>query len=179
MGGGQPLRNERGFTLVEVLASLTIMALISVTLIGYFVAAMDRSAEESRRLIAINLARLKAAEIRDKAKQIEGGSTWYQQLRGQLQEMPETFTENQPGPFQNTDLLKPVQISGTTYRYEVTLYKGDHATGSHTQWLDDVMQKQSDQYLMRMIVRVSWDDNVTNPSPGKTVVLDTSLIDRR
>ncbi|HEY8528438.1 MAG TPA: type II secretion system protein [Paenibacillaceae bacterium] len=178
MGGSRPLRNERGFTLVEVLASLTIMALISVTLIGYFVAAIDRSAEESRRVIAINLARLKAAELRDMAKQTtQDGSTWYRKLREALPEAPKIFTQDDPGLF--GPLLDSVEILGTTYRYQVTLYRDEGEPGSHTEWLDGVMGENADKYLMRMILRVSWDDAASAPSPGKSVVLDTSLIDRR
>ncbi len=168
------LRDERGFTLVEVLAALTIMAVISVTIIGYFVSAMDRSTEESRRVIAINLARLKAAELRDWAKQESSGQTHYKGLRNLSQTV---FRENDP-PFDQNGLLTATHISGTTYHYEVTLFP-DEGAGSHTEWLDSIMGDQADKFLMRMIVKVYWRETTAGPSSAQSVTLDTYLVDRR
>lgn len=171
------LRDERGFTLVEVLAALTIMAVISVTIIGYFVSAMDRSTEESRRVIAINLARLKAAELREWAKQEKSGQTNYRTLRNSLVSDRQVFGENDP-PFDTDGLLAAANILGTTYRFEVTLFR-DEGQGSHTEWLDGAMGGQADQYLMRMIVKVYWGETASGPSPAQSTILDTYLVDRR
>lgn len=170
--------DERGFTLVEVLAALTVMAVIGVTITVYFVSALDRSAEESRRVIAANLARLKAAELRNWAKEEEAGLTRYQALRS----LPgfgarRVFTENDP-PFDASGLLAPADISGTTYRYEITLHR-DEGAGSHTAWLNSVMDGEADRYLMRMIVMVYWNETADGPSPAHAVALDTYLVDRR
>lgn len=170
------LRDERGFTLVEVLAALTIMAVISVTIIGYFVSAMDRSTEESRRVIAANLARLKAAELREWAKQESAGQTNYQTLRN-VADQQMVFTENVP-PFNSNGLLAPADILGTTYRYEVTLFR-DEGQGSHTEWLDAAMGGEADRYLMRMFVKVYWEETSSGPSPAHSMILDTYLVDRR
>jgi len=172
------LGDERGFTLVEVLGALTVMAVISVTIMAYFISAVDRSAEESRRVIAANLARLKAAELRSWAKQEDAGQTRYQALRN----LPgfgaeRVFTADDP-PFDANGLLDAVELSGTTYRYEITLRR-DEGAGSHTEWLSGVMGGDSDRYLMRMIIRVYWKETASGPSPAHSVMLDAYLVDRR
>ncbi len=67
------LTEESGITLVEILIAITIMSVVTVTIIGYYFSAMEKSADQSRRVIAANLARLKAAELR---KVFQDGSSF-------------------------------------------------------------------------------------------------------
>ncbi|XID92591.1 prepilin-type N-terminal cleavage/methylation domain-containing protein [Paenibacillaceae bacterium WGS1546] len=153
--------DERGLTLIEVLAAVTILAIISVTIISYFIAAMERSADESRRIIATNLARMKAAELRQTVRPM----TAYGAVATKTGETP--LPESIP--------LEPTVVNGTTYRYAVTLNPAGAA--ARTNALDGLMSGKYEQYLVPMTVRVSWDGD--NPRKAKSTFVDSYLVKGR
>jgi Tfp pilus assembly protein PilV len=57
------LWNESGLSLVEVLVSVSIMSFISLTIMGYFIQSVEYSAEDSRRMVAIKLAKQKIEQL--------------------------------------------------------------------------------------------------------------------
>ncbi|KRE93066.1 hypothetical protein ASG89_06020 [Paenibacillus sp. Soil766] len=163
--------NEDGLSLVEILIAVTIMSIISITLMGYFTSAVDKSAQESRKIIGANLARLKAAELRDSFK-----SGYDDAIVSQLTSSPKFA-----GDLSNnhSDLMKgrlnPTEINGTTYRYLVELGK------SYVRWeAADPFRNDSDKYLAQMYVTVYWSgqESMEQPSAKLSTTLDTYLIKR-
>ncbi|MFD1776612.1 prepilin-type N-terminal cleavage/methylation domain-containing protein [Paenibacillus rhizophilus] len=51
------LKQERGFTLIEVLAAIVILSIVSLVLTSYFVNAMSYSKSNQNKTIMVNLAR--------------------------------------------------------------------------------------------------------------------------
>lgn len=175
------LKDERGLTLVEILIAVTIMSIISVSIMGYFVTSVQRSADESRRIIAANLARLKAAEMRDMARSndVNGTDTNYSLLLGamsgstawELSEgspLPSAFQARYP------NVLNPDSINGTTYTYRITLYK----EGPRRATLNGQMSGRADRYVARMSVHVAWRTGSGADSSAGSTTLDTYLIER-
>lgn len=54
---GKFLRNKRGFTLVEILGSLTIFTLIAIPMMSFFIQASQYTTDSQNKTIAINIAR--------------------------------------------------------------------------------------------------------------------------
>lgn len=166
----QMKRNEDGLSLVEILIAVTIMAIISVTLMGYFTSAMDKSAEESRRIIAANLARLKAAELRDHFK-----NGYEESVKTVLADSPK-YSGNLAEPSGSLlmkDLLDSTVINGTTYHYMVEL------DDSSSRWADtDPFQMDSDKYLAQMLVTVYWsgEESLNVPPAKSSTTLDTYIV---
>lgn len=77
--------NEQGFTLVEILLSVTLLAVVSISLTGYFTTAMDRSMDNTRRVTAANLARMKAEEIKAAFERPLSGESLYRNKYEQLE----------------------------------------------------------------------------------------------
>lgn len=163
--------NEDGLSLVEILIAVTIMAILSVTLMGYFTSAMDKSAEESRRIIAANLARLKAAELRDHYK--SGYDESVAAVIASTSAPKYSGNSSQPG---GSDLLNnrlnATVINGTTYRYLVEL------DNSSSRWdATDSFRDRSDQYLAKMLVTVYWSNEESFSPPAKSsTTLDTYIV---
>ncbi|WP_127587852.1 type IV pilus modification PilV family protein [Paenibacillus koleovorans] len=158
--------NEDGISLVEILIGVTIMAIISTILMGNFTSAMDKSAEESRRIIAANLGRLKVAELRDHFKEAYeepmGGETRYS---GSLADPSDSAIME--------GLLEPTVVNGTTYRYLVRL------NDSHHRWeATDAFKTDSNQYLAQMLVTVYWsgEESLETPPAKSSTTLDTYLV---
>lgn len=163
--------NEDGMSLVEILIAVTIMSIISVTLMGYFTSAVDKSAQESRKIIGANLARLKAAELRDSFK------TGYENtILTQLISSPKfTGDLSSNGSEIMKGRLAPTEINGTTYRYLVELDR------SSSRWeASDPFRNDADVYLAQMLVTVYWSgqESLTEPSAKSSTTLDTYLIKR-
>ncbi|MNB83790.1 hypothetical protein D3C75_306320 [compost metagenome] len=51
------LKEEKGFTLIEVLAAIVILAIVSLVLTSYFINAMSYSKSNQNKTIMVNLAR--------------------------------------------------------------------------------------------------------------------------
>jgi prepilin-type N-terminal cleavage/methylation domain-containing protein len=189
-------QDERGMTLVEILAAVTIMAIISVAIISKFVAAMDKSSEESRRIIASNLARLKAAEIRSMSKLTDVDvqnppRSNFDLLRVDIGGVKTTFdysTHPLPSTFRTVpayiDLLKPAVVNGTEYDYEVTFEPEGFSDARKSQLTSEMNLSHAAAgaggYLIRMWVKVSWDPQQDGtPKAAKFTTLDTYIMNKR
>lgn len=51
------LKQEKGFTLIEVLAAIVILSIVSLVLTSYFTNAMSYSKSNQNKTIMVNLAR--------------------------------------------------------------------------------------------------------------------------
>lgn len=171
--------DQRGLTLVEILAALVIIAIISVTFMSYFVSALEKSADESRRIIAANLARLKAAEIRHALKPKAEFDKLYAglgTLSGKLR-----VNEDLPADFQDKGWLNTAEINGTVYKYILEL-DSDLPAGSQPRRdvLENLIDTSPAQYLIRMTVTVSWggsDPEVESRNVNSTQI-DTYIVNR-
>lgn len=178
---GQIVRDDKGLTLIEILVAVTIMSIISVTIMSYFVAAIERSTEENRRIIAANLARLKVAEIRDMAKQytLDPARSNYHYIVDYFSGSTDLVIDHDVihALFTTGDyagIVEPETINGTTYYYEITFSK----TNVRMSELDLLGMGSSDNYLLNMLMKVSWSDAMST-KPAKETVVDSYIVDRR
>jgi type II secretory pathway pseudopilin PulG len=133
---------EQGFSLVDVLAAVTIISIISITMLGYFTAAMERSGDQNKQVIAANLARAKLAELRE----VIQGSAFTDLYNGILAEPSHTLrvTPNALSGLSSElraifalpagNRLEPTVVNGTSYRYVVCF-----------DWSTDRMTELSDE----------------------------------
>lgn len=170
-GPFRPLSDERGISIVEILLAVTIMSIISVSVMGYFTAAVERSAEESRRVIAASLARMKVAELRQASlleNDMEPGRDNYDVIAGLIPGGGEAvFSANDPLPAPHEHLLDPQEINGTTYRFTAVLdrvYPDDFR----------IEAQYPDRVLVRLRLTVSWEDG-DPPRPARSVTVDAYL----
>ncbi|WP_135553321.1 type IV pilus modification PilV family protein [Paenibacillus cymbidii] len=164
------MADERGISLIEILGAVTILSITSVTLMGYFISGMEKSADASRRNIAANLARLKAAEIRDLARSSSNLNLFAVAFAdGESYRSGDSL----PIPY---DFLQEAKINGTTYRYMFTR----HSLESRMNKLDPFADTRYaiDQYLEPFTIAVTWDEKVDNPRSAKMTSLDSYLINR-
>lgn len=152
--GGTVLRalakDERGLSLVEILIAVTMMSIVCVALAGYFISALEKSAEESRRVIATHLARYKTVEIRE----LFHDPARFDDLRNALRASP-TIVWTTAAPGMLAGHLDDTSINGTSYRYEVT-------------FRDD----GRDTAMVRVQVRVLWS-NADPPPPSAVPAFST------
>ncbi|WP_168928819.1 type IV pilus modification PilV family protein [Paenibacillus dokdonensis] len=181
------LADESGLTLIEILIAVSIMGIISVSLMGYFLSAMDKSAEENSRIIASNLARLKAAEIRKDlqaktdfgnfASWLNGGGS---SLVGQDIRSADQFSEVQFEEERRRyqDWVQPTVINGCKYQYTLkfaTEGPVDNKGNSREQVLKTMISNPND-YEIRMIVQVHWAGDLAKPA--KSTHVDTYIVNR-
>jgi type II secretory pathway pseudopilin PulG len=138
---------------VEILAAVTIMSVISVTLMGYFVSAMNKSTEQNKRIIGANLARQKAAEVRELYRT---NSARYQTLMTSFtpSDHVREYDENNDAQLTNAGFLAPMEINGTKYRFKVQV-DNDNARRSQLSLLTSAPGKV-DRYVLSLHVSVYW-----------------------
>jgi type II secretory pathway pseudopilin PulG len=121
------VHGEQGFSLIDVLAAVTIISIISITVLGYFTAAMERSGDQNKQVIAANLARAKLAELREAIQ----GPAFIALYNGMLAEAGHKLrlTPSSLGGL-SSDLasvfslpaghrLEPTVVNGTSYQYVI------------------------------------------------------------
>jgi type II secretory pathway pseudopilin PulG len=163
------LEDQRGLSLIEILGAVTIMSIISVTLMGYFITGLNKSEEQSRRIIAVNLARLKAAEIRQYLKP----NSSYTNFIGPIPSNAVNTFNTVIGHIR----LDPKQVNGTTYQYLVSL--DSRITQVRNAQLDNQFQSllsTPDQYLIPMSITVFWGNDST--LRAKSTAIETYVVNR-
>jgi prepilin-type N-terminal cleavage/methylation domain-containing protein len=193
---GAFVKEESGFTLIEILVASAVLAIVSLSLMGYFVTAMERSADNNHRIIAANLARMKAEELKEVfRKPLPPGSlypTRYSQLvqtaaSGSLEKVRReqaNLNHGIPGLFSGLlEPYTPVDSSGgsvqaTVYRFQVEIGKGQnsrlHAINEANRSLFPLSMEEA---LFRVIITVFWGAaGDGSPAASKSVALDTYFI---
>jgi prepilin-type N-terminal cleavage/methylation domain-containing protein len=192
-------QDEQGMTLVEILIAVSIMSIISVTIMGYFVSAIEKSADQSRRVIAANLARMKMAEIRQVFRDdLPNGDSPYGVLEQVLTNAPNNkvvyanddsikseFTTFYPD-FVNHPFFKfkdsrviggqtiiSNEINGTYYRYLVGF---DLVPGTN---VSNAIGANVKDYLIALNVTVYWMASETNAPSGKYSTAFQSYVVKR
>lgn len=169
------IADERGMTLIEVLVAVSIMAIISVSVMGIFTAAAERSAEQNRRLIAASLARQKIVEWRQmsRAADIVPPATNYRTLHNALGGATQLdYSADSPLPPPYDGLLDPVVINGTAYRFLATLDKT-----YPTDWADRMASLGGNDLLLRLRITVFWDGGASPRSAADSVTLEGYVTD--
>ena len=152
------ITDERGLTLIEILGALTIMSIITVLLLGNLISSMETSADQNRRLIAINLARQKIAEIRE----IYEKDSKFDELRAEFDNLGTELIRLFEGNTLESLSLEPEEINDTFYKYVVEL---DLEDNQHKAKLDQAIG-DSTSYLIPMRVMVFWTHTADGGSAG-------------
>jgi type II secretory pathway pseudopilin PulG len=194
--------NQRGLSLVEVLLSVSILAFISLSVMGYFIQSVESSTEDSRRIVAIKLAKKKVEQIRN------AWENEYLEL-SKLSIFAPISLENTPNSIKLTNQLfskvdsnsnsdiailrqvagqiitsPDLQINEVDYRYVIELSNAQQNAFSEnynrlTQGSAVITPKE---YLMKFRVTVYWgdeQDDATNISAKRSTYLDSYLVFRR
>ncbi|WP_040952336.1 type IV pilus modification PilV family protein [Gorillibacterium massiliense] len=182
--------DERGLSLIEVLMAVTIMAIISIVVMSYFVSAMEKSADESRRIIAINLARQMQQEVR----RVAADPNVFNELTNQVSSAPApshsiiltplTLDSNSlKNAFMTKDAsgaevsrLAGQELNGTEYRFRISL-EPTHTLDTLKFGLTDAKAKK----LLRMKTTVYWQIpesavETQEPSARMSASLDSYLV---
>jgi len=171
------LADQQGISLIEILGAVTILSIISVTLMGYFVSGMEKSADASRRNIAANLARQKVAEIREEYHTRSAFAQFVDSFAPETETGAGTYRNDDalPSALQEKNLLTPVAINGTEYRFTLTVQRTPRIGA-----LEGFTSNASPgigNLLFPLSVTVDWDGTET-PHAAKQTTIDTYLVNR-
>lgn len=169
------LADERGMSLVEILIAVAVMAVISVSVMGIFTAAAERSADQNRRLIAASLARQKIAELRQMSRMsdVYPPLTNFQVLLAELSANPETaWSADRPLPGPYGGLLDPVVINGTEYRFLAVVDKT-----VPPEYLNRMASFGGGTSLLRLHLTVYWSGGAAPASAADSVTLEAYVTD--
>lgn len=166
--------NTQGMTLVEILAAITILSIILVTIIGFFTQAAAYTARNERKTVAISVA--------------QGAMNYIQQENfDKLKE--ETTTSNTPilkidttdeikalldEPTIAENILKDTMINNVSFKDKLHIYVVDY-DGFNTEQVEDQYNKElptilkdtllekttastTQTYLLHTYVLVEWDE---------------------
>ncbi|MBO9609395.1 MAG: hypothetical protein J7639_25805 [Paenibacillaceae bacterium] len=172
------LADQQGISLIEILGAVTILSIISVTLMGYFVSGMEKSADASRRNIAANLARLKVAEIREEYHTRSAFDQFVDSFAPGTETGTETYRNDDALPLalKGKNLLTPVAINGTEYRFTLTV-QPTARIGALEDFTSNDSPGGMGNLLFPLSVTVDWDDTET-PHAAKQTTIDTYLVNR-
>jgi hypothetical protein len=175
--------NSYGLSLVEVLLSVSLMSFITLTVMGYFIQSVESSAEDSRRIVAIKLAKLKANEIRTllASEHLTVGELPKMRIRHQdvLNNFSDQFT-----PFRSiglTDVLAPeIGINKIDYHYifdfvPVNQPRYAETFQSFTQGSSPYAPKD---YLIKLRITVFWGQkpDTSVPTKKKSTYVDSYVV---
>lgn len=134
------LSSEKGFSLIEVLVSLSILSISVITISNFFIQANEISAGNNRKLVAANLARMALDRV---------------------QQNPESYgikVPNEEGVFNTSNChdlasdeckkLYSTKINET--KYEISLYINENS------------DKEKEMNLLPITVTISYQDKETS-----------------
>ncbi|OME35233.1 type II secretion system protein [Paenibacillus sp. FSL E2-0274] len=168
------LKQEKGFTLIEVLAAIVILSIVSLVLTSYFTNAMSYSKSNQNKTIMVNLARnaLFYVEKQDfKAMQefFTQGEDAIEAAKCQKDTDDSLKCEDYKGLVQDTEILNQVlnpAINGVNYQIDIK-YQRD----LHNQSLEssDPEKQNMAVYLLPVLVKVSRADSSGGPESEPVV----------
>ncbi|WP_147535420.1 type IV pilus modification PilV family protein [Bacillus marasmi] len=117
------MRNERGFTLVEVLASITILAILATIFFQMFVFSQKTTTTSKEKLVALNVAQGVLERVKHGVhKEIDTQKTY------NLQEC-----NKKPNGVDCNELYNSFLINGVNYKVEIIIGEKDK-TGLDIYW---------------------------------------------
>lgn len=167
--------DERGMTLIEILIAVAVMSVISVSIMGVFTAAAERSAEQNRRLIAASLARQKIAELRlvSRLNDMAPPAANFDVLLNGLSGAAElVHSADDPLPSPHGSLLDPVTINGTEYRFTAVFSRT-----APPDWSALMAALGGGDALLRVQLTVSWSGGDATGSAARTVTMEAYVTD--
>ncbi|WP_248549024.1 type IV pilus modification PilV family protein [Paenibacillus odorifer] len=169
------LKQEKGFTLIEVLAAIVILSIVSLVLTSYFTNAMSYSKSNQNKTIMVNLARnaLFYVEKQDfeamKEFFIKQNHDSIEAAKCQKDTDDSLKCEDYKGLVQDTEILNQVlnpAINGVNYQIDIK-YQRD----LHNQSLEssDLEKQNMAVYLLPVLVKVSRVDSSGGPESEPVV----------
>jgi hypothetical protein len=175
--------NSYGLSLVEVLLSVSLMSFITLSVMGYFIQSVESSAEDSRRIVAIKLAKLKANEIRSLLAGEHTAIGELPNLRIRHQDLMYNLTDELE-PFREiglTNVLAPeIGINKVDYHYIFDFVPVNQAKYAETfqSFTQGTSPFQAKDYIMKLRVTVFWGQkpDTTVPIKKKSTFVDTYVV---
>lgn len=181
--------NQSGLTLVEILIAVTIMSVLSVTIMALFMSGTEKSTQDSKVIIAANLARSKLSELRETFSNTDN----YTALRTYFATPSSLVLKNALDiPADLHDQIGTVfeeEINNTTYRYLIQINNrnsNEDGTDSRKSVLSAAFPYFSapntamENYMIKVKVTVYWGVPETdNPPDNRAATLDSYLVNRR
>ncbi|OMD83023.1 MULTISPECIES: prepilin-type N-terminal cleavage/methylation domain-containing protein [Paenibacillus] len=169
------LKQEKGFTLIEVLAAIVILSIVSLVLTSYFTNAMSYSKSNQNKTIMVNLARnaLFYVEKQDfeamKEFFIKQNHDAIEAAKCQKDTDDSLKCEDYKGLVQDTEILNQVlnpAINGVNYQIDIK-YQRD----LHNQSLEssDPEKQNMAVYLLPVLVKVSRANSSGGPESEPVV----------
>ncbi|WP_449601483.1 type IV pilus modification PilV family protein [Paenibacillus sp. Marseille-Q9583] len=169
------LKQEKGFTLIEVLAAIVILSIVSLVLTSYFTNAMSYSKSNQNKTIMVNLARnaLFYVEKQDFKKMwdylTENDSL--EATKCQKDKDDSVKCDAYMQLVEDTTILNQVlnpAINGVKYQIDIEYQRELHNPSSSPSPSDSDEQKMA-AYLLPVLVKVSRVDSSSGPQTQSVV----------
>ncbi|MGE7119997.1 type II secretion system protein [Peribacillus sp. NPDC046944] len=148
-------KNQKGFTLVEVLASIAILGIITITVMTFFTQSYDYTKRNQSKTVGINVAR----NVINYFDQLEFNELYKQYGIASLDSeginisLPDCNTRPSLYTTSCSEILQPT-INNYKYDTEITLKKYENVAVKDTGY-------DLNKNLIRIEVKVVWEDKVT------------------
>ncbi|MEK4292834.1 type IV pilus modification PilV family protein [Paenibacillus sp. FSL R5-0914] len=165
------LKQEKGFTLIEVLAAIVILSIVSLVLTSYFTNAMSYSKSNQNKTIMVNLARnaLFYVEKQDFEKMwdyfIKENYDSIEAAKCQKDTDDSVKCDDYIQLFEDTTILNQVlnpSINGINYQIDIKYQRELHNPSLSPSPSDSDEQKMA-AYLLPVLVKVSRVDSSSGP----------------
>ncbi|MEK3985273.1 type II secretion system protein [Paenibacillus sp. FSL K6-3166] len=176
------LKQEKGFTLIEVLAAIVILSIVSLVLTSYFTNAMSYSKSNQNKTIMVNLARnaLFYVEKQD-FDQMKKYLIKYNSIEALSKCKQDTAESPKCDDYivlvQDTETLSQVlnpAINGVNYQIKIEYQRDLHNQSLNSS--DPEKQKMA-EYLLPVLVKVSRADS--SGGPQSESVLEGYITDEK
>ncbi|AIQ38188.1 hypothetical protein R50345_28460 [Paenibacillus sp. FSL R5-0345] len=169
------LKQEKGFTLIEVLAAIVILSIVSLVLTSYFTNAMSYSKSNQNKTIMVNLARNALFYVEkqdfDKMKEYfkseENNSLEASKCQKVIDADDSVKCDDYRQLVEDTTILNQVlnpSINGVNYRIDI-----EYQRELHKEILSDLNKKDMAAYLLPVLVKVSRVDSSNGPQTQSVV----------
>lgn len=192
------LGHQSGVSLVEVLVSVTILSFVSLTIMGYFIQSVESSSEDSRRIVAIKLAKEKVeqlrVQLRDDAQTMNRLSIFdplqaeESILRVSVNDVQSPSPENDRSILNQLEILRTIRsetnINGVEYHFLVDFYPDQQPqfAGQFERFTQGTAVNTAGGYLCKFRLTVYWGvaaGDIDQISKRKSVFLDSYVVFRR
>lgn len=133
--------NDKGFTLIEILVSITILSVVLVVFASFFTQSALFTKKNEKEIVALNLARLALEELRQNPQSFSNNEMVFEQFN--MEGKPFVSAVKGDGTFQQYDqyrlrlIVTPVSDMNT-YQVKVQILTNDGVTLTETYGLIEV-----------------------------------------